>query len=183
MYCPQCSQQQVSDEVRFCSRCGFQLDGIKTMLTKEQNSLVVSEAGPRPELTPARKRDMLLGATVMLFASIAIALLTISTIAGTPLLAVIIPLLLVWAALVSALLLSGHAAREVKRLFSKDASESSKQTSSGFTTQVASPARHQSLPPLQSTVASGLGAWRSNTAELAQPPSITEQTTNLLDKK
>ena len=28
MYCPQCSQQQVSDEMRFCSRCGFPLSSV-----------------------------------------------------------------------------------------------------------------------------------------------------------
>lgn len=25
MYCPQCSQQQATGEMRFCSRCGFPL--------------------------------------------------------------------------------------------------------------------------------------------------------------
>lgn len=32
MFCPKCSQQQISDEVRFCSRCGFQLDGVAQLL-------------------------------------------------------------------------------------------------------------------------------------------------------
>ena len=32
MYCPQCGQQQVSDVTRFCSRCGFLLDGVATVL-------------------------------------------------------------------------------------------------------------------------------------------------------
>lgn len=183
MYCPKCSQQQVADEIRFCSRCGFQLESIKTLLAEDESSAASSETEAERGLTPARKRDMLLGATVMLVASIAIALLTISTIAGTPLLAVIIPLLLVWAALVSALLLSGHAVREVKRLFSKDASLPSKRTSSGPVGEVKGAARREALPPAQETLASGLGAWGANTSELAQPPSITEHTTNLLDKR
>ena len=25
MYCPRCGQQQVSEEIKFCSRCGFPL--------------------------------------------------------------------------------------------------------------------------------------------------------------
>ncbi|HEV2763842.1 MAG TPA: hypothetical protein VGV38_12750, partial [Pyrinomonadaceae bacterium] len=33
MFCPQCGQQQVSDEVRFCSRCGFQLSAVTGLLT------------------------------------------------------------------------------------------------------------------------------------------------------
>lgn len=183
MYCPKCSQQQVSEEARFCPRCGFQLGALKALLSEDRDVLASGEAEPRTRLTPARKRDILLGATLMLVGSITVALLTISTIAGTPLQAVIIPLLLVWAALVSALLLSGHAAREAAGLFSKSTSSSPPQSSADSVAQVGGGARHQALPPAQSTPVSGLGSWRSNTAELAEPSSVTERTTSLLDER
>jgi len=32
MFCPHCGQQQISDEVRFCSRCGFALGGVAELL-------------------------------------------------------------------------------------------------------------------------------------------------------
>ena len=32
MYCPQCSQPQLSEEMRFCSRCGFALGGVKELV-------------------------------------------------------------------------------------------------------------------------------------------------------
>src|SRR3982751_6726026 len=32
MYCPKCGQQQVSDEMRFCSRCGLALSGLAEWL-------------------------------------------------------------------------------------------------------------------------------------------------------
>ncbi|HAF15758.1 MAG TPA: zinc ribbon domain-containing protein, partial [Blastocatellia bacterium] len=32
MYCPKCGQQQASDAVRFCSRCGFLLEGTAAVL-------------------------------------------------------------------------------------------------------------------------------------------------------
>src|SRR5689334_7647741 len=32
MYCPNCGQQQVSDEMRFCSRCGLALTGLAEWL-------------------------------------------------------------------------------------------------------------------------------------------------------
>ena len=35
MYCPKCSQQQLSDEVRFCSRCGFLLTGIAEVIKND----------------------------------------------------------------------------------------------------------------------------------------------------
>lgn len=37
MYCPRCGQQQVSDELRFCSRCGCNLDGVKAFVTEDQS--------------------------------------------------------------------------------------------------------------------------------------------------
>lgn len=182
MYCPKCSQQQVSEETRFCSRCGCQLDAVKSLLAGDENISLMGQAEPQCRLTAARKRDILLGASVMLVCSIAVALLTISTVAGTPLQAVIIPLLLAWAALVSTLLLSGHAAREVSKLFSKDDSAALPKGASGSIRQVGASARHQALPHAESAPVSGLGSWRT-TAELAQPSSITEQTTSLLDKQ
>lgn len=33
MYCPRCGQQQISDETKFCSRCGFQMGLIPELLT------------------------------------------------------------------------------------------------------------------------------------------------------
>ena len=32
MYCPKCGQQQISDEMKFCSRCGLALSGLADWL-------------------------------------------------------------------------------------------------------------------------------------------------------
>ena len=32
MFCPRCGQQQISDQTKFCSRCGFQLGLVAEML-------------------------------------------------------------------------------------------------------------------------------------------------------
>ncbi len=183
MYCPQCSQEQISDEVRFCPRCGFQLNALKMLLAENQNGLSMSEVEPETQLVSTRKRDILLGATVMLVAAISIAFLMISGAAVTPWQAVIIPLLLVWTAIVSAILLSNHAAREVNNLFSKDETASSPRAASDLVTRFSPIARRRTLPPVQSIPASEFGSWRVNTAELAQPPSVTERTTNSLNKR
>ena len=58
MYCPKCSQEQISDEVRFCPRCGFQLDALKLMLAENQNGLAMSEAERETQLVSTRKRDV-----------------------------------------------------------------------------------------------------------------------------
>jgi type IV secretory pathway VirB3-like protein len=182
MYCPKCSQQQVSDEIRFCPRCGFQLETVKMLLAENQNNLAVTKAKPQSHISATRKRDFLLGATIMLVGAIFIALLMVSTIAGTPLQAVIIPLVLVWAAIVAIILLSGHTIREVTKLFSKDSSSQPPESAS-LITHVTAAARHQALPPVQSAPVSEFGSWRIKTAELVQPLSVTEHTTNLLDEK
>jgi len=44
MYCPKCSQQQVSDDIRFCPRCGFQLDAVKGLFAENQHGLATAEA-------------------------------------------------------------------------------------------------------------------------------------------
>src|SRR5687767_6020552 len=33
MFCPQCGQQQATGVIRFCSRCGFPLDGVIQLLS------------------------------------------------------------------------------------------------------------------------------------------------------
>ena len=35
MYCPKCSQQQVSEDLRYCSRCGFPLTGVALLLDND----------------------------------------------------------------------------------------------------------------------------------------------------
>lgn len=183
MYCPKCSQEQISDEVRFCPRCGFQLDALKLMLAGNQNGLSMSEAERQTQLVSTRKRDVLIGASVMLAAAISIVLLTISSVAGTPWQAVVIPLLLVWLGIVSVILLSGHARREITNLFSKDDSAPASQIVSKLIRRLNPSAFHQVLPPAQSEPISEFGAWRVNTAELTPPSSVTEHTTNSLNRK
>ncbi len=35
MFCPNCSQSQVSDEIRFCSRCGFPLSVVAELISND----------------------------------------------------------------------------------------------------------------------------------------------------
>jgi hypothetical protein len=48
MYCPKCSQQQASEEQRFCSRCGFPLAGVALLLENDGAMPLANQtAGPR----------------------------------------------------------------------------------------------------------------------------------------
>ena len=55
MFCPKCSQQQVSAEVRFCSRCGFLLTGVSQLVKNDGEFPVASTPHGKNKLTPRRK--------------------------------------------------------------------------------------------------------------------------------
>jgi hypothetical protein len=37
MFCPKCSQSQSSEEMRYCSRCGFPLEAVALLITHDGN--------------------------------------------------------------------------------------------------------------------------------------------------
>ncbi len=66
MFCPKCSQQQSSGNIRFCSRCGFKLNVLKALLAEDNASL--SKTSKSNAVNRSwRKRDMTIGALVMFF--------------------------------------------------------------------------------------------------------------------
>ena len=77
------------------------------------------------------------------------------------------------AAIAFYLLFSSDLARIFNRLFSQNIEQKK---------QVAPASQETALPPAHSVPVSSLGSRRVNTAEMVQPPSVTERTTILLDK-
>ena len=74
MYCPKCSHQQATDTVRFCSRCGFQLDIVKELLESEyKGEPTVSLKDARG--AALRQVDILIGAAFMLIGAIKMGLI------------------------------------------------------------------------------------------------------------
>src|SRR5687767_3436013 len=69
MFCPKCSQQQASDEARFCSRCGFQLGVVKAALAADESQVTSPLAlAPPTSSAPApsrRQRDKTVGVFLM----------------------------------------------------------------------------------------------------------------------
>src|SRR5690349_16536623 len=69
MYCPKCGQQQVSDEMRFCSRCGLALSGLAEWVTGE--ALLVKRADePQSVALSARRREMRRAGKLMFFSAV-----------------------------------------------------------------------------------------------------------------
>jgi hypothetical protein len=179
MFCPQCGQQQVSDVTRFCSRCGFLLDGVMAVLA-------AGGAVPTRYLTPgsrklsARSKGVRQGAIMMLSTILIVPIVSIISvfILGYP--EVIIPL-----AAIS--LFVGGLVRILYALIMEDAVAPMEfQQMAGYAAPVAPQfdrsVRNAALPPPSVNPTTG---WRPrpNTAEIYQPPSVTENTTRLLDKE
>src|SRR4051812_32240720 len=71
MYCPRCGQQQISDEVRFCSRCGLSLASVPVLLAGGEARAAVEGAATGGK--PTRKRAQIRRGAKLLFLSAVLA--------------------------------------------------------------------------------------------------------------
>jgi hypothetical protein len=177
MYCPQCGQQQVSDVTRYCSKCGFLLDGVATVLATG-GAVPTQYVQPGYKQLSPRSKGIRKGALLML-----------STLLVVPIVAILSVNLLydvshIIIPLAALLCFVGGLLRMLYALLMEDTYP---QVGEKPAAVHSSPAqfdrgvRQTALPPAAANPATG---WRSrpNTAEIYQPPSITENTTRLLDK-
>jgi hypothetical protein len=148
MFCPKCGQEQASESVRFCSRCGFKLN-------------IVEE--------PLAKRLIKMAMYLVLTICAVIGWGSITAGPGYMQVRVIITLI----AAITFYLLFSHDLKHIFHKFFSQNIERIKQVTSG--------SQESALPPAQSTPVP-IRSHRVNTAEMVQPPSVTEQTTILLDK-
>jgi hypothetical protein len=173
MFCPNCGQQQIADSTKFCPRCGTQLAGLAEWLAGGGANFVAREA-PAPTSPPAplspRRKGMRRGAKVMFLSGVLLPfVIAMSAAAENP------------GPFIFALVIFfiGFSMMLYARLFGEDTPRA-----------VAGPARPQvpvaaanatALPPAADTRINNFARRGVRTAELAQPPSVTEHTTRLLD--
>jgi hypothetical protein len=170
MYCPNCGQQQISDEMRFCSRCGLALSGLAEWLAGVR--LPAKRADDEQVAAPSpRRKGMRRAAKVMFFSGVLFAIFLVISLAagdGGPM---VVPFAVFFVGLVMML---------YARLFSAKTAPTTKQVPQ--TSALNSTARG-SLPPAANMPMPGFGGQQVRTNELAQPPSVTENTTRLLDNE
>jgi hypothetical protein len=168
MFCPRCGLQQISDEVRFCARCGLSLASVPALLASGEAG--AAGAAPRAALTRKRKQ-IRRGGKIMFFSAVLFPVFFAMAIAVDE------PGPLVLPALV---FLAGLAWMLYFVLFGEDVPQpTGAEVRREFRDGRTAPA----LPPSTFVPASGFGQRRANTADMAQPPSVTEQTTRLLDEE
>ena len=76
MFCPQCGQQQVAGVIRFCSRCGFPLDGV-LQLFSNGGSLPVYRSPEEPVPISPRRKGVKQGGLLLLSGAVIVPILGI----------------------------------------------------------------------------------------------------------
>lgn len=183
MYCPKCSQPQVSDEIRFCPRCGLPLKNLKDMVLADGKTKVSQSQADEDKLSP-RQKGMRQGIILMLLSVILIPAyillaalfpandrLVESSVSDTP-------FEKISQAILFTIFMCGLARMLYARLFQQGVRHEAEETEVG---QLDGSSNY-ALPPAQSIPISGFGTWQVNTGEVVQSPSVTEHTTNSLGK-
>jgi hypothetical protein len=69
MYCPRCGHQPVSNELRFCSYCGFRLGVVKASLADEEKTNPSTGTNALTVSNPPRHRNINIGVILMFIGS------------------------------------------------------------------------------------------------------------------
>jgi hypothetical protein len=180
MFCPKCGQPQAANETRFCSRCGFPLGGVVQLL---------STGGAVPQMTPGdvgikgmspRQKAMRQGLMMMLTGILAVPLIAILTVQLNIIPEILIPL-------TAMILFIGGLLRIIYgKLFEENWPRN--QVGGPATAYVppymAPPKRGPARAEIGGKQSIPITSWQKprNTSELVTPPSVTENTTRLLDQ-
>lgn len=173
MHCPKCGQQQISEETRFCSRCGFLLTGIAEVVATggviPKQGMAITGNSDSP-----RRRGAMQGLFIFLLAFLVVPILTIISIAleFEP-----------YAVVISALLfgVGGLLRMAYALMFESAVPYAAAQTNLLTEAEV-----RAALPPSQSIRASAYASpgssWRETNDLQREPESVTDSTTKLLQK-
>lgn len=169
MFCPQCGQQS-SDEIRFCPRCGLSLAPHAALLSVVNTAPPAAVVAQGPPVRSARRVQMRRAAKLMFFSIVLFPLfiwLSIATDGPVGLL------------FFFTMFLAGLAWVVYAKLFVDDPPHAAGKASRR---DLKAGGEQPALNAPQFVPASLFDRQRSNTAEIAQPPSVTEHTTKLLDQ-
>ena len=169
MHCPRCGEQQSSNEIRFCRKCGLAMDDVKEILAPEG----FAAKKPKKSTTGSAVRQ---GLGLVLFGFVLVALLAILRDLN------LVPQVFVKiAALVFCV--GGAIRMAYPYAFGKDVSSKTENTllendeghrlEGNISTNKLLP-QAQFYPPINSVIEN------YDTAEILSPPSVTEDSTRLL---
>jgi hypothetical protein len=179
MFCPQCGQQQANGVIRFCSRCGFPLDGVIQLLSNG-GMVPVYRTPDEPVVVSPRRKGVKQGGILFLSGMLICPILGMfsSFVPGA-----FPEMLLALAAIIC--FIGGPLRMLYAAIFEEGAPKPIRVYGPPGPVHMAPQqfAPH-AQPPAALPPARQQPSWRRpNTAELATPPSVTENTTRLLEKE
>jgi hypothetical protein len=179
MFCPQCGQQQANGVIRFCSRCGFPLDGVIQLLGAG-GMLPVYQSPDEPVPISARRKGVKQGGVLLLSGAVVVPLLGVMASFGH---SAFLEILTAFAAIIC--FIGGPLRMLYAGLFEEGAPSPVMRYGPPVQRPQFGPPTPQHALPMPPPPARVPNNWRSrpNTAELATPPSVTENTTRLLEKE
>jgi hypothetical protein len=181
MFCPQCGQQQVSGETRFCSRCGFLLAAVSDIVARG-GALPDHLLSPDEKPVSPRKRGLKQGLFIFL--------LTFLFAPLTAMISMFLGIRPFAVGMVTVLFFMGGLLRMVYALMFESANPGGSTLEEHILEAkqkiLATKSPAGALPPQRSVpvsdyVSPASGNWR-DTNELVTPGTVTENTTRLLEK-
>jgi len=166
--------------MRFCSRCGFPLTGVTDLLNQGGAQSAAAAPPSEQQMTPRRK-GIKQGVTMMFIGAVLVPVLAVlaTFTVGPSVLEILVPLTAV-------ICFAGGLMRILYAVFFEENNAVTQPSAPGnvstaYSSELNAGARVSALPPPQSRPAADFLQRRANTAELVPPPSVTENTTKLLD--
>jgi len=180
MHCPRCGQHQATDAMRFCSRCGFPMEGTMQLLAHGGMLPVYQQPAGEKTISP-RRRGVKQGALIMLLGVLLVPILGVFSSFAPGRLSNVFEFFCAISALLC--FLGGPLRMLFAGIFEEGA------PSTHFTPQMnykipaaMPPAQAPSLPP--PSAANPASHWRHpDTGELQPRASVTDNTTQLLDRE
>ncbi|HYY42935.1 MAG TPA: hypothetical protein VE775_09405 [Pyrinomonadaceae bacterium] len=179
MFCPQCSQQQASAAQRFCSRCGFPLSVVAELLANGGMLAAHTEADAARPAISSRGRGLRQGFAILFIGWVITAVIAVLTSTAHAHPETFIPM--------AGILFNGLGLGRIIYALLFQESTPKRKRSEPLAYAPPAPTNElagagsagAALPPAQSIPVPNL--QRPRVADVAHPPSVTENTTKLLD--
>ena len=180
MFCPRCGQQQATDSMRFCSRCGFSMEGVMHLLA-HGGMLPRYELPAGEKIISPRRRGVRQGAMLMLIGALLVPIFgvmagfapgRISDVFGF------------FAALTAVICFLGGPLRMLFAAIFEEGAKPQSYVAAPSYVPPAMPAPQVRVSALPPTRAASTEGWRQRpqTAEIIPPSSVADPTTKLLEK-
>ena len=175
MHCPKCGQQQVSEETRYCSRCGLLLTGIAQVVRNE--GVLPGSKGTSPRI-----RGIKQGTFLFLSFFLLVPISVMISLAAN--LEPFLPVILFFITIVGGLMRVAYAFMFESNVAPPQPAQADKTVGSQGYLNGASPS---ALPPQTANAHAFApprsGKWMDTNELSPQPSSVTEPTTKLLTKE